>query len=537
MNYYHQAFSPIASLPVELLAYIFVLGTHEPVPPDVHDDECQPFNAESVKTPLVYASVSRLWRNVALNTPALYTSLCITPNLVRDVGVLDVSPISTYLQLSCNYLVDILIDARDHDWDFEDESCYKPLFSTENMSAALGVLLPHIGRWRSLSILTDVYSPMHAALRPLEACLAANGAPHLESLRLMRCDSYAAHASFSPVSNPHHVFLSSIRGHGGASLLLPNLRYLSLRGVPAAWEPLASVLPDCLQSLELAYHPVPTQPTISELQGLLASTPRLSRLVVNGSGPVLFDPISASPASSSHDLWLPELRDLTLGYVSAPTGLAFLQLLSAAAPNVRALHIEDASDPASLTPVDASPLLAALTPSNLESKPFPHLAALELKRTHLAGSPLQHPPEVPHLELVGMDSNALAAVRCTDTLCVKGGKILSSPAQLLCAVLIGKGQDAEQHRPLRVLEMHGSTFATPGAVPVEDFVAGGTRVRVFRDDADEEDGMDEDGDEDEDTLMGSDREEEEAFKPGGVFNDPVFDARYAGYGGMIMAVS
>lgn len=126
--------SPIDSLPVELLAYIFVLGTHEPVYPDIRsaeDDECQPFNADTVKTPLVYASVSRHWRSVALNTPALYTSLCITPDLLREVGtgeVLDVNPISTYLSLSGNYLVDILIDARDQDWDFQDDECVSFIF-------------------------------------------------------------------------------------------------------------------------------------------------------------------------------------------------------------------------------------------------------------------------------------------------------------------------------------------------------------------------------------------------------------------------
>jgi hypothetical protein len=128
--YFHpqvQPFQPpINSLPFELLAYIFVLGTHEPInpPPEQQDDDCQPFDSESVKTPLVYASVSRHWREVALNTPALYTSLCITPELFREVGekeVLDTTGISSYLALSRNYLVDILIDARDQQWNFEDD--------------------------------------------------------------------------------------------------------------------------------------------------------------------------------------------------------------------------------------------------------------------------------------------------------------------------------------------------------------------------------------------------------------------------------
>lgn len=117
--------APIDSLPVELLAYIFVLGAHEPISSsEREDDDCQPFNSDSVKAPLVYASVSRHWRSVALTTPALFTSLCITPELLCEVEnkeVLDTTGISSYLALSQSYLVDILIDARDQEWDFEED--------------------------------------------------------------------------------------------------------------------------------------------------------------------------------------------------------------------------------------------------------------------------------------------------------------------------------------------------------------------------------------------------------------------------------
>ncbi|KAJ7724328.1 hypothetical protein DFH07DRAFT_759110, partial [Mycena maculata] len=356
--------SPISSLPVELLSYIFVLGAHEPVSPDIEaaeDDACQPFNSDSVKTPLVYASVSRLWRSVALRTPALYTSLCITPDLLREAAtgeVLDTSPISSYLALSGNYLVDILIDARDQDWDFQDDRCvpslYAPLFSAEHMSTVMEMLLPHLGRWRSLSILTDIYAPMHAALRPLEAYLTCYSAPHLESLRLMRCDAYAAHAFFSPVAEPEHVFLSSVTSGG----ILPRLHRLSLRGVPAAWGQLASVLPDCLRSLELSYHPLPTQPTVPELANLMAAAPRISQLVINGSGPALPDPTAPTLTTTPAPVLLPELKSLKLGYTSASTGLAFFRILSA--PHIRSLKLEDASDLAVIVPVDAAPLIAHL---------------------------------------------------------------------------------------------------------------------------------------------------------------------------------
>ncbi|KAJ7444615.1 hypothetical protein B0H11DRAFT_2291182 [Mycena galericulata] len=434
-----KSHSPIDALPVEILAYIFVLGTHEQA-----DDECQPiFDSDSVKTPLVYASVSHLWRSVALNTPALYTSLCITPDLLRDIGngeeFLDLTPIQAYLALSRTYLLDILIDARDQDWDFQDDAddAYTAPFSPAHMHTALTLLLPHLARWRSLCILTDVYAPMHAALRPFEAHLAAYGAPHLQTLRLMRCDAYAAHAPFSPVEDDREVFLAMMNENAAAPLL-PALRHLSLRGVPAAWGPLASVLApassesaseSALRTLELAYHPRPAQPTVPELAALLAAAPRLARLTLNGSGPrvdsasaSLFSASNFNPSYSSSNansastaghqpdtsralLSLPALKALTLGYTSTASGLSVLRLLSsspgAGAPNVRTLTLEDASDPCAPGDVDVAvgPLLTCLFPpsssappnSNSSSgfsqdAPFPLLASLVVRRHSGAGA-------------------------------------------------------------------------------------------------------------------------------------------------------
>lgn len=124
---------PIDTLPVELLSYIFTLGTHataEPLPTGGPDAPV--FDTESVKAPLIFASVSRYWRQVALSTPSLWTSLCITLELVRPAQdpsssstpcTIDTRHITSYLALSRHYPIDILIDARDQDWDFQEEEC------------------------------------------------------------------------------------------------------------------------------------------------------------------------------------------------------------------------------------------------------------------------------------------------------------------------------------------------------------------------------------------------------------------------------
>lgn len=120
--------SPIYSLPLELLSYIFVLGAHSP--PDTlkynsKRQELPPFNADSVKTPLIYSAVCRHWRTVALGTAALWTNICITAWSMEMSGFeqekrANLTHITSSLSLSRNYPLNILLDARDIDWDFAE---------------------------------------------------------------------------------------------------------------------------------------------------------------------------------------------------------------------------------------------------------------------------------------------------------------------------------------------------------------------------------------------------------------------------------
>ena len=131
--------SPINNLPIELLSYIFSLSTYPTTGgfPGPTEEEYRPptITTESVQVPLVLSSVSRLWRQVALGTPQLWSSLCITVELVENFYCnerdstksssisrrLDTSHITSYLALSRKYPLNILIDARDENWNFEPE--------------------------------------------------------------------------------------------------------------------------------------------------------------------------------------------------------------------------------------------------------------------------------------------------------------------------------------------------------------------------------------------------------------------------------
>ena len=142
----HQYPPPINNLPVELLSYIFSLSTYPAtgcfLGPVTEEHRSPPtITTESVQVPLVLSSVSRLWRQVALGTPHLWSSLCITVELVQDFYCddgftkssissrqLNTSHITSYLALSRKYPLNILIDARDENWNFEPECVIPFLF-------------------------------------------------------------------------------------------------------------------------------------------------------------------------------------------------------------------------------------------------------------------------------------------------------------------------------------------------------------------------------------------------------------------------
>lgn len=133
--------SPINNLPVELLSCIFCFSTYpatgELSGPNTEEYAPPTITTESVQVPLLLSSVSRHWRQVALGTPSLWSSLCITIELVQNFCCikrdpsgstknsisrqLNTSHITSYLALSRKYPLNILIDARDENWNFEPE--------------------------------------------------------------------------------------------------------------------------------------------------------------------------------------------------------------------------------------------------------------------------------------------------------------------------------------------------------------------------------------------------------------------------------
>jgi hypothetical protein len=403
--------SPIKNLPIELLSYIFSLSVNlssHPCLEEEEEEEHTPptITTKSVQVPLVLSIiVCRLWREVALEIPRLWSSLCITVelvNLCNEPQLLDTSHITSYLALSRKYPLNILIDARDEKWNFEPEcvpilflpllvliqnictfrsvsdhgeELYTPAFTSEHMNIVFTLLLPHLSRWKSLSILTDCWAPMYSALTAINPIITRFGAPLLESLSLMRCNELI---SFSPHFQPQQLKEPEFLNRGGqnsdcaSDMMIPSLKYLSLRGVHVDWDSLGDSLSTSktsLTCLELVSHSHDVQPSPYQVLKILSSSIGLRNLVLSASGPT-------SSAVQNDRAFLPHLRNLTIGYRTATEGLVALELIYA--PYTKKLVLEDATYVCDPDDIDAAPLLSyigtkQLVETHQNDLPFPLL--------------------------------------------------------------------------------------------------------------------------------------------------------------------
>ncbi|RPD56501.1 hypothetical protein L227DRAFT_508326 [Lentinus tigrinus ALCF2SS1-6] len=424
----HQA--PIAQLPVELLSYIFVLSAHTPDPRASEEDTQQegsddisPCLTSSATTPDVLASVNKHWRGVALNTPQLWTRICITIGdvMYHKEGSM-FSVVSRYLSRSGRCPLDIFVDARDPEWDFSETDSigavvspyidlydYTHPFKAEHMHHVLNILMPHVHRFRSLAILTDRWAPMQTALDCLSMEIPA--LPLLETLILMRCNEFASyHSEFSPADrkDPTHLPFSALlpRSDGAqadVAPVLPRLKKLVLSGVHTQWSRLPQLLPaqDApMDTLELSYHCSEVRPSERECRALLERCTRLQELKIRVSGPKSpQSPQSCSSAHGERPLSFPHLERIVMGYDDPYTSATVLDMFDA--PNVRHLTLEDSSSPAREDRLDAEPLLRACAVSSARcgESSFPRVEALSLQRVDASA------------EAFGMLFRALPALR------------------------------------------------------------------------------------------------------------------------------
>ena len=185
------------NLPSETLTAIFEAGIDESSHPTARAKAFLERSEQPLPIPfeMRMSAVSRRWRNVALQTPLLWTNLWI--NFMQPMqGLHDL-----YLDRSKTCLLDITLVPFER---------HKPNFTNHHdvgvrFKQYMELLIPHVGRWRKLaiqktfpgdvsepySVLTHLYAP---ALEILEAEIHSQprlavevfsgGAPHLSSVEL-----------------------------------------------------------------------------------------------------------------------------------------------------------------------------------------------------------------------------------------------------------------------------------------------------------------------------------------------------------------
>ncbi|KAH9841546.1 uncharacterized protein C8Q71DRAFT_904312 [Rhodofomes roseus] len=150
----------IDDIPTELLVQIFMCGEerhmirhHGCVIPEHNNGEAKlPFEVTT-------SHVCKLWRDVAINTPALWSEICFFEGL-------PFTQTTIYLERSKCAPLDIHIHLRRR---------------TSPLAAILDLIIPHVFHWRSLWFQASQYDQMDYAFNRMGLC---SGAPMLEVLRL-----------------------------------------------------------------------------------------------------------------------------------------------------------------------------------------------------------------------------------------------------------------------------------------------------------------------------------------------------------------
>ncbi|KAF8996420.1 hypothetical protein BDQ17DRAFT_1364403 [Cyathus striatus] len=322
-------------LPNEILSYIFLIA-------------CESSSGEE-SDPVTLSHVCRRWGHVALSTGKIWTRIVLT----YPCSPSQLSRALAFLDRSRQSPLDILIDLRDPDWDWEEDE-YQSEWT--ELELILRSLLAHVHRWRRFELLNDTWSPIYHFLRSTAKDIKS--APMLESISLSRCNAYFA-------------------------TKLPNLTSVSLIGVHVDWS--SSSLTN-LSELELKYHASDVMPSFAQFKNILARCPNLCRLAIIGWGPVLPNATITSSMNSNTSptplesttttIHLPSVKTFSFGYIDTEYAQGLLSLLQF--PSLDEMMLEDISytvNPED-TRLDSSPVLAFLADSS--SIPLRNLRLLSL---------------------------------------------------------------------------------------------------------------------------------------------------------------
>jgi len=272
----------INRLSQQILSRIFKFGQWEDLVEQEQGsyDETSTVASQIPAFELLISHVCRLWRNIALGTPSLWTTISVT-----ITACLPYERVATYLERSKSLPLNICV-AEGAQRSVSDEA--------DNFGALLTLLVPHLSRWASIQVTVRRYDYIYTFLKAVSGP-SVPPATRLEELKLV-CNSKSGSLS---VAKDFKFFDHFILFGGSA----PVLRTLVLFGVYIDWSQGWLQSAANLQTLHLARHESDLRPSSKAFSAILLGAPKLQTLKLEESGP--YD-------SLVEPLLLPNLSELVL---------------------------------------------------------------------------------------------------------------------------------------------------------------------------------------------------------------------------------
>ncbi|KIJ46417.1 hypothetical protein M422DRAFT_29267 [Sphaerobolus stellatus SS14] len=255
---------PVNSFPDDILFHIFRLGmchgTQTVEYKDKKDKKAKKDKKRLIIPPVIYSQVCRHWRHLALDAPWLWTNIDF-----KDRG--PEYPLTTiFIERAKNAPLNIVLKFIDQKFDFDDDSNWS---GTEALMDRLGLLAPHVHRWKSFRCETDNWDPLFGVLGELSNL----NMPSLRSLDFtQRFENYVTREERTQVP----VF------RGGT----PALESLSLTYAILDWDNLITACSNLTQ-LVLTNLSVDDYGlfTVHQFHTFLRTATNLKSLKLNGAGP------------------------------------------------------------------------------------------------------------------------------------------------------------------------------------------------------------------------------------------------------------
>ncbi|KAF8123288.1 hypothetical protein EV363DRAFT_1587424 [Boletus edulis] len=321
---------------------------------EVHASDDTGSSATAVRFAFVVSYVCQHWRNVALSTPSLWTTIVVTPKARPPY-----ERVSTMLERGQGFPIDISVRYEPDEDGPDKDSDKKPPSIDDNFAFLFAMLIPHIHRWRTMKVTVSDYHHMYAFIRTVSDP-AVPAASRLTTLELYDHGDYEV---FDESGLWDHFTL-----FGGSA---PLLTRIVLCGVHVNWGQPWIASASNLRELELTSHPELLRPCWDEITTILRNAPTLRKLNVRGSGPAQDRPgffmEPSPPADLNVPIQLVRVTDLVLAYMFSSRATWFIQKFIFPALENLVLHFGGDEDYAQVVQELARPAISSSPAQELRS--------------------------------------------------------------------------------------------------------------------------------------------------------------------------